>query len=307
MGKRAQDPDIDQNLDTSESSMFVGAHVSAAGGVHNAVKNACKIGGRAFALFLKNQRTWNSKELSLEEVAKFNQAIDSSGFDRSKIMPHGSYLVNLANPEEAKRKKSFDTFVDDLQRCHRLGILLYNIHPGSTLGSDSRTAIRFVADSINEAHRLVPTVTVLIETMAGQGNVIGSKFEELRQLIDLVEDKSRIGVCLDTCHIFAAGYDIRTPKAYQKTMQLFEDIVGLPFLRGVHLNDSLGALGSCKDRHANIGKGLIGLNAFRLIMKDPRFNHIPIVLETPAPEGKEDAIYKEEIDLLYNLINSKVD
>ena len=283
----------------------VGAHISAAGGAFNTFSNNSAINGRAFACFLKSQRKWTSPPLLDSDVAKFNEKAIEFSFDKKFILPHGSYLINLASPDVEMRAKSFDNFIDDLKRCHRLGISLYNFHPGSTVGKcSSSQSISYVSESINRAHSMVPNVIVVLETMAGQGNVIGSKFEELRDIILKVEDKSRIGVCIDTCHIFSAGYDIRSKTAYEKTMEKFENIVGFEYLKGVHLNDSKTGFNEGKDRHENIGKGKIGLNTFRYIMNDPRFDNIPMVLETPAAESDSINVYSDEIKLLYSLIES---
>jgi AP endonuclease-1 len=282
----------------------VGAHISAAGGVFNAFANNSAVDGRAFACFLKSQRKWSSPPLLESDVKKFNETALEFKFEKRFILPHGSYLINLANPDPEARAKSFDNFLDDLTRCQQLGITLYNFHPGSTVGKCSvKEALQFVADAINKVHTLVADVCVVLETMAGQGNVIGSKFEELAGIIERVEDKRRIGVCIDTCHIFSAGYDIRSKFAYEKSMALFESKIGFKYLKGVHLNDSKTGFNEGKDRHENIGKGKIGLNAFRYIMNDPRFNDIPMVLETPVAEDKSTDIYKQEIELLYSLID----
>lgn len=282
---------------------YLGAHVSAAGGVWNALDNCHKTGGTAFALFLKNQRRWEAPPMSASDVEKFNEAVDRHKFDVSKIVPHGSYLINLGNPDESKRLKSYSAFLDDLERCSRLGIPLYNLHPGSTVGACSADeSIRLIADCINRAHERVGQVAVVLETMAGQGNTIGNRFEDLAQVIALVKDKSRVGVCLDTCHIFAAGYDIRTEQAYGRTMEEFDRTIGFGYLRAVHLNDSKASLGSGKDRHENIGKGMIGMEAFRCLVNDSRFATVPMVLETPAEGLGEHETYKAEIELLRGLV-----
>jgi apurinic endonuclease APN1 len=219
-------------------------------------------------------------------------------FSGNQILPHGSYLVNLGNPDKEKRKKSFHQFLSDLQICQHLGIDLFNFHPGSTVGRCERSeSIKLIADSINEALSATKEVTCVIENMAGQANTIGRNFEELRGIIELVHDQARVGVCLDTCHLFAAGYDIRTPDQFENVMNDFERIVGFKFLKGVHLNDSKADLGSGKDRHESIGKGKIGVEAFRCIMNDSRFDGIPMVLETPNPDN-----WANEIRLLRSLV-----
>lgn len=290
----------------ARATCYLGAHVSAAGGLWNAFENCHKTGGNAFAIFLKNQRKWESPPMSPTDIEKFRKAVREHKFDLSKIVPHGSYLVNLGNPDELKRQKSYSTFLDDLQRCSSLEIPLYNLHPGSTVGNCSvEESIKLIADCINRAHKAVGTVSVVLETMAGQGNTIGNRFEDIAQIINLVEDKSRIGVCMDTCHIFAAGYDIRTQASYEHTMQEFGKIIGFRYLRAVHLNDSKAALGSGKDRHENIGKGMIGIDAFRCLLNDSRFRDIPMVLETPVIESLgEHETYKTELELLRSLIKT---
>ncbi|KAK9761386.1 DNA-(apurinic or apyrimidinic site) lyase [Basidiobolus ranarum] len=279
---------------------LVGAHVSAAKGVYNSIYNAHQIGGQAFALFLKSQRKWNSPEYTEEQISTFHKALKNFTYSSNQILPHGSYLVNLGNPDGDKRDLSYKAFLDDLKRCEQLGLKLYNFHPGSTIGKcTSAESIHFIADGINKAHQETKSVVCVLENMAGSGNVIGSKFEELRSIIDLVKDKARVGVCLDTCHAFAAGYDLRTKETYKQVMDEFEKVVGFKYLRGLHLNDSKTELGSKKDRHELIGKGYIGLDAFKFIMNDVRLDGIPMVLETPF---SGDAGYAQEIELLYSLV-----
>ncbi len=277
---------------------FVGAHVSTAGGVFNAPLNAKKIGARAFALFTKNQRQWKAKPLTEEAVKKFKENLKSVGIKPEHVLPHDSYLINLGSPDKKKREKSLNAFIDEVERCRQLGLRLLNFHPGSSLGKVSeKECLKIVADSINEAISKTEEVILVIENTAGQGSWIGYRFEHLAEIIDMVEDKSRIGVCLDTCHMFAAGYDIRTKEAYEKTMKEFDEVVGFKYLKGMHLNDAKSELGSRVDRHHSIGKGNIGLDAFKFIMNDPRTDNIPLILETIDP-----SIWKEEIELLYSLI-----
>ncbi|TPX64379.1 hypothetical protein SpCBS45565_g05937 [Spizellomyces sp. 'palustris'] len=294
---------------------YVGAHVSAAGGSHNAVITSTKIGGTCFALFVKNQRRWESPPTPGSQVEAFAKACPVAGFcPKTHVLPHGSYLVNLANYEDERATQAFNGFVDELKRCEELGIGLYNFQltlmvvpsqfsPGSALDQPRDEAIRRVSDAINRAHAETKFITVLVENMAGQGSALGNTFEELRDIIDGVTNKERVGICLDTCHMFAAGYDIRTPDTYDATFTSFDRIVGLKYLRAMHINDSKCPLGSKKDRHENLGKGEIGLEAFRCIMNDERMNGIPLVLETPERDG--DMGYKEEIDILYGLVESK--
>lgn len=283
---------------------LVGAHLSAAKGPHNAIKTSVEIGANAVGLFLKNQRTWNCPSIPAQHVEQFKKiCIENSIDPMRQILPHGSYLVNLGNPDGEKREKSFVGFLDDLKRCELLGIGLYNLHPGSTVGQcTTKESIQYIAEGINRAHKETSFVTIVVENMAGQKNLIGSRFEDLANIIDLVIDKQRIGICLDTCHLFGAGYDIRRGSSFQQVLEEFDRIVGLNYLKGMHLNDSYGTLGSHKDRHANIGKGEIGLEAFRFIMNNPQLKGIPLILETPVkPEIGDVETYKKEIELLKSL------
>jgi AP endonuclease-1 len=285
------------------SSMhWLGAHVSAAKGPQNAIKNSDAIAGNSFALFLKNQRRWDSTPLVQSSIDEFHKLLKTRSYTSKQILPHGSYLINLASPDTDKRQKSYNAFLDDLKRCEQLGIELYNFHPGSTLGKCTpNESIKHLSDCINNAISATKSVTIVIENMAGQGNIIGSNFEELALIIDHVQDKSRIGICIDTCHAFAAGYDLRTKTSFNKVFDDFDRIVGFKYLRGMHLNDSKGDLGCGKDRHENIGKGKLGIDCFRLIMNDKRFESIPLILETPLVNNDE-SIYLKEIQLLYSLV-----
>ncbi|RUM87437.1 MAG: deoxyribonuclease IV [Thermovibrio sp.] len=277
---------------------FVGAHVSTAGGVFNAPLNAERIGARAFALFTKNQRQWKAKPLTGDDVRKFKENLERVGIDPKHVLPHDSYLINLGNPYPEKRRRSLEAFIDEIERCYLLGLKYLNFHPGSHLGKMSEEeCLEVIADSINEAIYRTRDVVLVIENTAGQGSNVGYRFEHLARIIELVEDKSRIGVCLDTCHMFAAGYDIRTKEEYERTMREFGEVVGFKYLKGMHLNDAKSELGSRVDRHHSIGKGNIGIDAFRFIMNDDRLNDIPLILETIDP-----SIWKEEIELLYSLI-----
>lgn len=284
---------------------WAGAHVSMSGGLFQAVHHTRMIKGHSFALFLKNQRRWDSTPLTRDAIDSFRSACSEHNFTNPwNILPHGSYLINLGNPDEEKRSRSFDSFLDDLVRCEQLGIHLYNFHPGSTIGAcTTDQSIDHIADCINKAHAKTRSVVTVLENMAGQGNVIGSSFKELAGIIELVKDKSRIGICLDTCHLFAAGYDIRTADSFDSVLKDFDETIGLKYLKAVHLNDSKEGLNSKKDRHENLGKGKIGMGCFRFIMNDDRFNDLPLVLETPSVDGKD--IYQEEIELLYSLVMNK--
>jgi len=277
---------------------FVGAHVSTAGGVFNAPLNAEKIGAKAFALFTKNQRQWKAKPLTNEAIKKFKDNLKKVKISPKHVLPHDSYLINLGHPEEEKRRRSIEAFIDEVERCYLLGLKYLNFHPGSHLKKvPEKECLRIIADSINEIHGRTKEIILVLENTAGQGSNVGYRFEHLAEIIDMVEDKSRIGVCLDTCHMFAAGYDIRTEPAYLKTMEEFDSIIGFKYLRGMHLNDAKSSFGSRVDRHQSIGKGNIGLEAFRLIMNDERLDDIPLILETPDP-----SIWADEIKLLYSLV-----
>lgn len=293
-------------------AMYIGAHVSAAGGVQNALTNASHIGGNAFALFLKSQRKWTSPPLTPESKSAFlSLAKTTTPYSPAHILPHGSYLVNLAQPDPAKAAQAFTCFVDDLQRCAALNITLYNFHPGSTGGDPMPSACARIAANLNRAHAATPGtgVVTVLENMCGSGNVVGSRFEELRAIIDGVDDKARVGVCIDTCHAFAAGYDLRTPESFAAAMAEFDRVVGLKYLRALHLNDSKAPLGSHRDLHANIGTGFLGLRAFHNVMNFEGFEGLPMVLETPidekGPGGKtveNKQVWADEIKLLESLI-----
>ncbi|MCK5681071.1 deoxyribonuclease IV, partial [bacterium] len=217
------------------------------------------------------------------------------------VLPHDSYLINLAHPEIDKRQKSLDAFIDECRRCEQLGLTKLNFHPGSTLKKISDDeGLALVAQALNTAITETDSVTMVIENTAGQGSNLGFCFEQLKAIIDQVDDNSRVGVCLDTCHTFASGYDLRTPETYKKTMQKFDQIVGFSYLHGAHLNDAKSTFSSRVDRHHSLGQGNLGIEPFRLIMQDPRFDNIPLILETI-----DDSIWAEEITRLYSLTNSQ--
>ncbi|EDR06513.1 uncharacterized protein LACBIDRAFT_251065, partial [Laccaria bicolor S238N-H82] len=282
----------------------VGAHVSAVGGVENAIVNARAIGANAFALFIKSQRKWTSPPLSEESIASFKKRMKEYGYSPNVVLPHGSYLINLGNPDADKRKKSYDCFLDDLKRCEQLGLTLYNFHPGSTVGDCSTDeSLSLIAECINQAHKETAFVTTVLENMAGAGNIIGGDFAHLAGIIERVEDKTRVGVCLDTCHSFAAGYDIRTKEGWESTLTKFDSQVGLSYLRGMHLNDSKTEFNSKRDRHENIGLGHLGIPAFQHILNDPRVQNIPLILETPSFE-KPAEVWGKEIEVLMKLSGS---
>ncbi|KAL4867261.1 hypothetical protein BDV12DRAFT_171593 [Aspergillus spectabilis] len=264
--------------------MHVGAHVSAAKGVFNAVNNSKHIGGNAFALFLKSQRKWDNPPLQDEHRDNFQKLCKENDYDASKyVLPHGSYLVNLAQEEKAKAKQAYDAFLDDLHRCEALGIRLYNFHPGSANKSPFPSALSRLAKALTNALRATSTVVPVLETMCGHGSTIGGSLSEFRDLLALIpkELHPRIGICIDTCHSFAAGYDLTSPSGFQAFLKEFEDLIGIQHLRALHLNDSKAPRGSKRDLHANIGTGFLGLRAFHNVMNEPRFEGIPMILETP--------------------------
>jgi deoxyribonuclease-4 len=291
---------------------YVGAHVSAAGGVQNAPLNAMKIGARAFALFSKNQRQWRAKALSQESIEAFGENLKKSGIEARHVLPHDSYLINLGHPEKEKLEKSREAFIDELERVEALGLDKLNFHPGSHLVKLSkresdyerkleeveRRCLDTIAESMNLAIEATPdsSVKLVFANTAGQGSNLGYRFEHLAYLIERVEEKRRVGVCLDTCHTFSSGYDIRTRESYDETMRLFAEIVGFEYLSGMHINDSKAKLGSRVDRHHSLGMGEIGWDAFSFIMNDERMDDIPLILETI-----DDSIWDREIEALYAL------
>ena len=278
---------------------YIGAHVSAAGGVENAPLNASKIGAKAFALFTKNQRQWKAKPLTAKSIEAFQQNCNALGYGPEQILPHDSYLINLGHPETAGLKKSRAAFLDEFHRCEQLGLMYLNFHPGSHLRKISESeSLKRIAESINFVLGQTQGVTAVIENTSGQGSNLGYRFEQLAEVIDQVEDKSRVGVCLDTCHSYTAGYDIKTAAAYDKTISEFNRIVGLSYLKGMHLNDCKKPHGSRLDRHESIGNGTLGADAFGFIMNDARLDRMPLILETPNND-----IWAEEIQFLYGLQN----
>ncbi|BDU51094.1 deoxyribonuclease IV [Haliovirga abyssi] len=274
---------------------WIGAHVSVAGGVENAPLNANKIGAKAFAMFTKNQRRWESKPLTEKSIIKFKENLKEYGYKPEQILPHDGYLINLGNPDDEKREKSYNSFLDELKRCEQLGLVYLNIHPGSHLKLISEEeCLDRISESINRALEETTSVTVVLENTAGQGTNLGYKFEHLAYIIDKIKDKSRIGVCYDTCHGFAAGYDIRTKEKYEETFEEFDKIIGLKYLKAFHVNDAKSEFKSKVDRHHNIGQGNIGVDAFKFLMADPRFEEKPMILET-----KDETLWPEEIKMLY--------
>lgn len=277
---------------------YIGAHVSAEGGVQNAPLNAAAIGAKAFALFTKNQRQWFANPLSKETIKQFRDNCEKLDFRPFQILPHDSYLINLGNPEKEALEKSRESFLDEMRRCELLGLDRLNFHPGSHLGkTDEESCLRTIAESINISLEKTNGVTAVIENTAGQGTNLGHRFEQIKYIIDHVYDKSRVGVCFDTCHAFTAGYEIRTAEGFRRTFEEFDYIIGLKYLKGMHINDSKKDHASRVDRHENLGKGFLGEEVFRLIVNDPRFDNMPLILETP-----EESLWKEEIERLYSFI-----
>ena len=270
---------------------FIGAHVSAAGGVDQAVIRAHELEATAFALFTKNQRQWKAAPLPEDVIEKFKVACEKYGYSSNQILPHDSYLINLGHPVDEALEKSREAFLDEMQRCEQLGLSLLNFHPGSHLMQiDEDKCLEKISESLNIALSKTEGVTAVIENTAGLGSNLGFRFEHLAKIIDGVEDKSRVGVCIDTCHAFAAGYDLRTEEECIKTFKHFEDVVGFKYLRGMHLNDAKSEFNSRVDRHHSLGEGNIGKTVFSWMMRDPRFDGIPMILETVNPD-----IWKDEI------------
>lgn len=270
---------------------FIGAHVSASGGVANAAIRAAELDATAFALFTKNQRQWRAAPLTTETIDAFKATCEAHNYSPAQILPHDSYLINLGHPVEEALEKSREAFIDELSRCQQLGLTLLNFHPGSHLQQiPEEKCLARIAESINIALAQTEGVTAVIENTAGQGSNLGFRFEHLAAIIDGVEDKSRVGVCIDTCHAFAAGYDLRSEEATAATFAEFDRVVGFKYLRGMHLNDAKSGFASRVDRHHSLGEGNIGHDAFRWIMRDARFDGIPLILETVNPD-----IWVEEI------------
>ncbi|KAJ5102676.1 Endodeoxyribonuclease IV [Penicillium argentinense] len=276
---------------TSGLRMFVGAHVSAAKGIFNSIHNSEQIGGNAFALFLKSQRKWDNPPLQDDHRDQFHKLCAEKNYDAAKyVLPHGSYLVNLAQEDKAKAKQAYTSFLDDLRRCEALGIKLYNFHPGSTGGNPLPEALGRLAEALTNAIKETSTVIPVLETMCGHGNTIGGTISEFKDLLTLIpkELHSRIGICIDTCHSFAMGYDLVSPEGFKAFLSEFENLIGIKYLRALHLNDSKAPCGSHRDLHANIGTGFLGLRAFHNVMNEPRFQDMPMILETPIDRAEAD-------------------
>ena len=277
---------------------FIGPHVSIGGGVANAPKNAKALAATGFGMFVKNQRQWTAAPYAAADIEAFKRQMAADGYTAAQVLPHAGYLINLANPDEDAHAKSMSSLMDELHRCMALGLDKLNIHPGSHLRLITpQAACDRIAKSLNTALSQTHGVTVVIENTAGSGGNMGSVFEEIKAMIDGVEDKARVGVCLDTMHTFAAGFDIRTRDGFLKTMERFDKMVGMKYLRGMHLNDSKVDLNSHVDRHESLGAGLLGIDVFKCIMRDKRFENIPLVLETPNEE-----LWAQEIQLLMEMV-----
>ncbi len=278
---------------------YIGAHVSAGGGVENAPINAHSIGATAFAFFTKNQRQWIAPPLTDKSIEQFKANCEKFGYTDKQILPHDSYLINLGSPDGDGLQKSRNAFIDEMLRCEMLGLKYLNFHPGAHLNKVTENeCIKIIAESINIAISKTENVVAVIENTAGQGSNIGYRFEHLAQIIEQIDDKQRIGVCIDTCHAFAGGYDLHTREGYEKSFEDFDNIVGFRYLCGMHLNDAKKELGSRVDRHDSLGKGSLGIDTFKWIMQDSRFAGIPLILETP-----DDTIWAEEIKLLKEMIS----
>ncbi|MDD2296483.1 MAG: deoxyribonuclease IV [Sphaerochaetaceae bacterium] len=273
---------------------YIGAHVSASGGVHNAVENAVAIGANAFALFTKNQKQWKAPPLTEEQITLFKQAMVAHGFSAKQVLPHDSYLINLGNPDPEKREKSVNAFIEEMQRVEQLGLDRLNFHPGAHLKQiDADDSMLLISQGIDSALEQTEGVYAVIETTAGQGSALGRTFEEIARIIERAKHQDRIGVCVDTCHIFAAGYDIRTAEGFASVMDEYERIIGFDRLMGMHLNDAKSTYASRVDRHAPLGDGNLGLAPFKTLMADPRFKNMPLILETTNPD-----LWSQEIELL---------
>ena len=276
---------------------FIGAHVSISGGVENAPLNAAKLGATAFALFTKNQRQWNAPEYSAAQIAAFKENCRKFNYSPAQILPHDSYLINLGQPDEEKRQRALEAFIDELKRCALLGLDRLNFHPGSTLKAvDDTAGCRIIGETVRAALEEVPGVTAVFENTAGQGSNLGFTFEQLALMMETVGMPDRVGVCIDTCHAFASGYDISTAEGFEKVFEHFDSVIGFQYLRGMHLNDSKGVCGQKLDRHDSLGRGNLGFLPFEKIVTDKRFDNIPLILETP-----DESIWQEEIAALQKL------
>ncbi len=282
-----------------------GAHMSIAGGYFHAVEAAQKHQCEALQIFTKNSNQWKGKELTDEDVRLFRSALRGSGV--RVTMAHDSYLINLASPDEVLYRRSLEAFVLEVERAERFGLKYLVMHPGSPGDENVEAGLRRIAAALDEVHRRCSDyrVKVLLENTAGQGYSLGHRFEHLGRIFELVEDPDRLGVCLDTCHIFAAGYSLSPEKEYRATFREFDRQVGLRRLRVFHVNDSLKPLGSRVDRHAHIGRGCLGLEPFRLLVNDRRFRRLPMILETPKEDANEGDMDTVNLDVLRSLVKSR--
>lgn len=280
---------------------YIGAHVSVAGGVSNAPLEAHRIGAKAFALFTGSSSRWVSKAISDDEAARFKENCALYGFTPDIILPHDNFLINLGSPDPEKLEKSRKSFLDEMKRCMALGLTMLNFHPGSHLNAMAEDeCLDRIAESVNIILDKTEGVTAVLENVAGQGSNIGHSFEQLAHIIDRIEDKTRIGVCIDTCHAYSAGFDLADPEGYEKTWEDFDRVIGMGYLRGMHLNDDKKPLGSRIDRHESIGLGTLGNDFFTRLVNDPRLDGIPMILETP-----DDSIWAQEIAWLYSQIKTE--
>ncbi len=280
---------------------YIGAHVSVAGGVSNAPLEAHRIGAKAFALFTGSSSRWVSKAISDDEAARFKENCALYGFTPDIILPHDNFLINLGSPDPEKLEKSRKSFLDEMKRCMALGLTMLNFHPGSHLNAMTEDeCLDRIAESVNIILNKTEGVTAVLENVAGQGSNIGHSFEQLAHIIDRIEDKTRIGVCIDTCHAYSAGFDLADPEGYEKTWEDFDRVIGMGYLRGMHLNDDKKPLGSRIDRHESIGLGTLGNDFFTRLVNDPRLDGIPMILETP-----DDSIWAQEIAWLYSQIKTE--
>lgn len=280
------------------SKKYIGAHVSVTGGVQTAPLAAAAIGAKAFALFTGYSSRWNSPAITEETAQAFKENCEANGFTAAQILPHDNFLINLGSPDKQKLAMSRKSFLDEMRRCEALGLTMLNFHPGSHLNElDEDACLDLIAESINITLDKTRGVVAVLESTAGQGTNLGWKFEHLARIISGVEDKSRVGVCVDTCHSHSAGYDLRSEEGYKKTWQEFDEIIGAHYLKALHLNDNKRNLGSRIDRHELIGKGSLGEDFFVRLVNDPRFDNMPLILETPDPEN-----WASEINWLYSMI-----
>lgn len=277
---------------------YIGPHVSASGGVENAPLNAFEIGARAFALFTKNQKQWFAPPLSASSIKKFRDNCERHDYKPFQILPHDSYLINLGNSDSEMLAKSRGAFIEEMERCSQLGLDRLNFHPGSHLNKiTEEECLRLIAESVNIALDETKGVIAVLENTAGQGTNMGYRFEHLAYIIDLIEDKSRVGVCIDTCHSYTAGYDVKTAEGFKNTFEQFQKVIGFKYLKGMHINDSKKDFGTRVDRHENVAKGFIGIEMFDIIVNDPRFDNMPLILETP-----DESKWADEIRELYGMI-----